>query len=155
MFFGFKYHLASIDKALIDAGKVGYFGFPPVSAGGSGHAFAGGSNVAISRKSPNQSLAKSALTMIFGKEFQEFFATKGGWVPGNLSYAAALGSDDLATLTTDAVKNSVGTPAAKNWALVESAKTVDDFFVAMGAGKDKVSLAAAADAKIASILNQK
>lgn len=154
MFFGFNWHLSSIDKALVDAGKVGYFGFPPVAAGGVGHPFAGGSNVAISGKTQNKDLATAALKLIFAKEFQELFATKGGWVPGNLRYAAALGNDELSVLTTEAVKNSVGTPAARNWALVESAKTVDDFFVAMGAGKDPVSTAAAADAKITKILNQ-
>lgn len=154
MFFGFNWHLSSIDKALVDAGKVGYFAFPPVSAGGVGHPFAGGSNVAISGKTKNKALATSAMKLIFAKEFQEFFATNGGWVPGNLKYAAALGDDQLSALTTDAVKNSVGTPAAKNWALVESAKIVDDFYVAMGAGKDPKSLAADADAKITKILNQ-
>lgn len=154
MFFGFNWHLKSIDKALVDAGKVGYFGFPPVTAGGVGKPFAGGSNVAISASSAKKDLAKKAMQLIFAKEFQEYFATEGGWVPGNLKYAAALGSDELSTLTTAAVKNSVGTPAAKNWALVEGAKTVDDFYVAMGAGKDPVSLAAAADAAIEKVLNQ-
>lgn len=154
MFFGFNWHLANIDAALVDAGKVGYFGFPPAEAGGVGNPFAGGSNVAISAKSKAQNLAKEAMKLIFSKDFQEYFATEGGWVPGNLEYAAALGDDDLAKLTTDAVKNSVGTPAAKNWALVESAKTVDDFFVSMAAGGDPVSGAAAADKKITEILNQ-
>ncbi len=154
MFFGFNWHLKSIDPALVEAGKVGYFGFPPVSAGGVGKPFAGGSNVAVSASSSKKDLAKKAMQLIFAKEFQEYFATEGGWVPGNLQYASALGSDELSTLTTEAVKNSVGTPAAKNWALVEGAKTVDDFYVAMGAGKDPVSLAAAADAAIEKVLNQ-
>ena len=155
MFFGFNFHLKNIDKALIDAGKVGYFSFPAAEVGGVGHPFAGGSNVAISNKTKAMGLSKEALKLIFSKEFQEFFATEGGWVPGNLSYAPALGTDELSKITVDAVRNSVGTPAARNWALVESAKTVDDFFVAMGAGKDRVALAATADAKIAQILNGK
>ncbi|ABY24501.1 sugar transporter sugar binding protein [Renibacterium salmoninarum ATCC 33209] len=100
-------------------------------------------------------MAKEALKLSFSKEFQEAFATDGGWVPGNLKYASALGNDDLSKLTVDAVRGSVGTPAAKNWALVESAKTIDDFFVAMGSGKDPVSLAKTADEKITSILNGK
>ncbi|NQX11740.1 extracellular solute-binding protein [Microbacteriaceae bacterium VKM Ac-2855] len=154
MFFGFNWHLSSVDPQLVADGKVGYFGFPGVEASEAGNPFAGGSNVAISGKSKSQNLAKEALKLIFAKEFQEYFATEGGWVPGNLEYATALGDDDLATLTTEAVKNSVGTPAAKNWALVESAKTVDDFFVALGAGGDPVALAKAADEKINTILNQ-
>jgi N,N'-diacetylchitobiose transport system substrate-binding protein len=154
MFFGFNWHLKSIDQAMVSADEVGYFGFPPAAAGGVGKPFAGGSNVAISASSSKKDLAKKAMKLIFAKDFQEAFATEGGWVPGNLSYATALGSDELSTLTTAAVKNSVGTPAAKNWALVEGAKTVDDFYVAMGAGKDPVSLAAAADAAMEKVLNQ-
>ncbi|WP_285728118.1 extracellular solute-binding protein [Psychromicrobium xiongbiense] len=155
MFFGFNFHVKKIDPALVSAGKVGYFAFPPATAGGVGKPFAGGSNVAISAKSKNQAMSKEALKLIFSKDFQEAFAKDGGWVPGNLSFAGALGTDDLSKLTVDAVRNSVGTPAAKNWALVESAKVVDDFFVAMGNLKDPVSLAKTADDKIASILNGK
>ncbi|XAS67399.1 extracellular solute-binding protein [Micrococcaceae bacterium Sec5.7] len=153
MFFGFNFHLKKIKKELVDAGKVGYFSFPAAKSGDGGHPFAGGSNVAVSNKSKAPGLAKEALKLIFSKEFQEFFATEGGWVPGNLKYADALGTDELSKITVDAVRNSVGTPAAKNWALVESAKTVDDFFVAMGAGKDPVALAKTADDKMTAILN--
>ncbi len=155
MFFGFNFHVKKLTPELVQSGKVGYFGFPPATAGGASHPFAGGSNVAISAKSKNRGLAKEVLKLIFSKEFQEAFATDGGWVPGNLKYASALGSDELSKLTVDAVRNSVGTPAAKNWALVESAKVIDDFFVAMGSGKDPVSLAKTADEKITSILNGK
>lgn len=155
MFFGFNFHVKKLTPELVQSGKVGYFGFPPATVGGESHPFAGGSNVAISAKSKNRGLAKEALKLIFSKEFQEAFATDGGWVPGNLKYASALGNDDLSKLTVDAVRGSVGTPAAKNWALVESAKTIDDFFVAMGSGKDPVSLAKTADEKITSILNGK
>jgi len=154
MFFGFNWHLHKIDPALISSGKVGFFGFPPAEAGGVGRPFAGGSNIAISAKSKNQDLAKKALSLIFSKPFQEYFATEGGWVPGNLDYAAALGDDELAKLTTDAVRNSVGTPAAKNWALVESARVIDDFYVAVAAGGDVKALAAAADKRLTSLLNQ-
>ncbi len=153
MIFGFNWKYKSIKASLRDSGKVGFFGFPPVTAGDKGHPFAGGSNIAISAKSKNQDAAKDALKLIFSKTFQELFATQGGWVPGNLQYASALGTNDLAKLTTEAVANSVGTPAAKNWALVESAKTVDDFFVQLAAGGDAVSLAKTADSAINSKLN--
>ena len=152
MFFGFNWHLANIDQGLVDAGNVGYFGFPAAAGGDAGHPFAGGSNVAISGRSKNQDLAKEAMKLIFSQPFQEYFATVGGWVPGNLDYAAALGSDELATLTTEAVRNSVGTPAAQNWALVEGARVIDDFYVALAAGGDPVGLASAADAKLTSLL---
>lgn len=154
MFFGFNFHLKKIKKELVDSGKVGYFNFP-ASKGGVGNAFAGGSNVAISNNSKARGLAKEALKLIFSKDFQELFATEGGWVPGNLGYAAALGGDELSKVTTEAVRNSVGTPAARNWALVESAKVVDDFFVALGAQKDPVALARTADDKMTEILNSK
>ncbi|GAB2739225.1 extracellular solute-binding protein [Arthrobacter bambusae] len=155
MFFGFNFHLKKIKKELLDAGKVGYFNFPSPKGDAVGNPFAGGSNVAISNNSKARGLAKEALKLIFSKPFQEFFATEGGWVPGNLNYAAALGQDELSKVTIEAVRNSVGTPAAKNWALVESAKVVDDFFVAMGALKDPVGLAKTADAKMTEILNSK
>ena len=81
--------LEASDKKLLDAGKIGYFAFPPVKAGGVGHPFAGGSNVAIGAKTRFPDKAEAALKLIFAKEFQEFFATEGGWVPGNLKYGAA------------------------------------------------------------------
>jgi N,N'-diacetylchitobiose transport system substrate-binding protein len=154
MAFGFNFHVKSIDPALLSAGKIGYFGFPPAEQGGTSHAFAGGSNVAISAKTQNPDKAEAALKLIFSKQFQEFFATEGGWVPGNVKYGAALGDDDLSKLTVASVKTSVGTPAAKNWALVEAAKTVDDFYVALGAGGDPVSLAKQADSDMEAILNK-
>ena len=154
MFFGYNWHLDKIDPALIESDKVGYFGFPAAEVGGVGSPFAGGSNIAISAKSKNQDLAKDALALIFSKPFQEFFATEGGWVPGNLDYATALGDDELAVLTTDAVRNSVGTPAAENWALVESARVIEDFYVAIASGGDIKALAAAADERLTSLLNQ-
>ncbi|WP_414171738.1 extracellular solute-binding protein [Clavibacter tessellarius] len=94
MFFGFNWHLANIDQALVDAGNVGYFGFPAAAGGDAGHPFAGGSNVAISGRSKNQDLAKEVMKLIFSQPFQEYFASVGGWVPGNLDYAGALGSDE-------------------------------------------------------------
>ncbi|UVY84464.1 extracellular solute-binding protein [Brachybacterium sp. NBEC-018] len=152
MIFGFNWQYKSIDDKLKD--KVGFFGFPGVEEGGTGHPFAGGSNVAISASSQKQTAAVEALKLIFAKEFQEFFATEGGWVPGNIDHASALGDDDLATLTAQAVENSVGTPAAANWALVEGARTLDDFFVALAGGGDPVSLATTADASITDMLNK-
>lgn len=153
MIFGFNWQYKSIDPSLQD--KVGFFGFPPVSSGGTGHPFAGGSNVAISANSQKQTAAVEALKLIFSKQFQEYFATEGGWVPGNVEYAAALGDDDLAKLTAEAVKNSVGTPAAANWALVEAARTLDDLFVGLAAGGDPVGLAKKADSSITDMLNKK
>lgn len=153
LIFGFNWQYKSIDASLQD--KVGFFGFPPVSAGDTGHPFAGGSNVAISANSQKQTSAVEALKLIFAKEFQEFFATEGGWVPGNVEYAAALGDDDLAKLTAEAVKNSVGTPAAANWALVEAARTLDDLFVGLAGGGDPVALAKKADSSITDMLNKK
>ncbi len=74
-------------------------------------------------------------------------------MPGNLKYAAALGDDELSKLTVEAVKYSVGTPAAERWAQVEAARVVDDFFVAIAAMKDPVAEAAAADKKMEELLN--
>lgn len=154
MAFGFNFHVKKIDPALLSAGKIGYFGFPPASAGGTSHAFAGGSNVAISAKTQHADKAEAALKLIFSKEFQEFFATEGGWVPGNVKYGAALGTDDLSKLTVESVRTSVGTPAAQNWALVEAAKIPDDFYVALGAGGDPVALGKKADSDMEALLNK-
>jgi N,N'-diacetylchitobiose transport system substrate-binding protein len=154
MFFGFNWHLGKIDETLVTSDKVGFFAFPAATPGGDSTPFAGGSNVAISANSGASGLAQDALKLIFSRPFQEYFATEGGWVPGNLKYASALGSSKLAVLTVDAVKTSVGTPAARNWALVEGSKIVDDFYVALGAGGDPIALARTADSKITTILNK-
>lgn len=154
MFFGFPQHMAKVDQALKDQGKVGNFAFPPKEAGGKGHPFAGGSNVAISAKSKNQDNAKEAMKLIFSAEFQNGFG-KNGWVPGNLKYASSLGSDELSKIEIESVKNSVATPAAKNWALVEGNKVTDNFTVAVAGGGDIKSLAADADKKLADLLNKK
>ncbi|MCI9887934.1 extracellular solute-binding protein [Micrococcales bacterium 31B] len=152
MVFGFKNDVLQCTPEIQQ--QIGYFEFPPAEAGGVGHPFAGGSNIAIAAKSKNQAHAREVMKLIFAQPFQEAFAKEGGWVPGNLKYASALGTDDFSTMLANSVKNSVATPANKNWATIEASKVIDDFWVSMGKLGDGKTAAAELDQKLNEALNK-
>ena len=67
----------------------------PGADGGVAPVFAGGSNIAISAASENQTASKDLLKIIFSKEYQTLLA-ENGLGPANLEYASALGDDIFA-----------------------------------------------------------
>ena len=124
----------------------------PGADGGAAPVFAGGSNIAISAASENQTASKDLLKIIFSKEYQTLLA-ENGLGPANLEYASALGDDIFASALIDSAANSKLTPAAPGWASVEGSGLLEEFFGKVAAGGDIAALAEEYDAKISELLN--
>ncbi|GIL35411.1 extracellular solute-binding protein [Phycicoccus sp. DTK01] len=114
--------------------------------------FAGGSNIAISAKTPNPALSKELLRIVFSPEYQQMLG-KAGLGPANADYVSSLGDDEFAKALVDSASNSKLTPAAPGWAAVESAQVLEEFFGKIRDTDDLAGLAAQYDAKITPMLN--
>jgi N,N'-diacetylchitobiose transport system substrate-binding protein len=132
---------------------LGYFALPGKD-GGAAQVFAGGSNIAISAKSANPTLAERALKIIFSDEYQSILA-ENGLVPAKQSLGAqvAAASPELAAVIAEAAANAKLTPASPKWADVEAARLLQDFFVRIATGGDIEELATQLDLDIEEILN--
>jgi N,N'-diacetylchitobiose transport system substrate-binding protein len=129
----------------------GVFVLPGVD-GGAAPVFAGGSNIAISAASKNQSASRELLKIIFSEEYQTMLG-QNGLGPANLDYASALGDDQFATALAASAANSKLTPAAPGWAAVEGSGLLEEFFGKVNGGGDIKALAAEYDAKIDELIN--
>jgi N,N'-diacetylchitobiose transport system substrate-binding protein len=132
---------------------LGYFALPGKD-GGAAQVFAGGSNIAISAKSANPTLAENALKIIFSDEYQSILA-ENGLVPAKQSLGdqVAAASPELAAVIAEAAANAKLTPASPKWADVEAARLLQDFFVRIATGGDIEALATQLDLDIEDILN--
>jgi N,N'-diacetylchitobiose transport system substrate-binding protein len=139
------------ETALTDT--LGYFALPGKD-GGAAQVFAGGSNIAISAKSANPTLAENALKIIFSDEYQSILAAN-GLVPAKQSLGdqVAAASPELAAVIAEAAANAKLTPASPKWADVEAARLLQDFFVRVATGGDIEALATQLDLDIEEILN--
>lgn len=129
----------------------GTFVLPGVD-GGAAPVFAGGSNIAISAASKNQSASRELLKIIFSPEYQQMLG-ENGLGPANLDYASALGDDQFAQALVASAADSKLTPAAQGWAAVEGSGLLEEFFGKVNAGGDITALAAEYDAKINELIN--
>jgi len=129
----------------------GVFVLPGVD-GGAAPVFAGGSNIAISAASKNQSASRALLKIIFSEEYQTMLG-QNGLGPANLDYSSALGDDQFATALATSAAGSKLTPAAPGWAAVEGSGLLEEFFGKVNAGGDIKALAAEYDAKIDELIN--
>jgi N,N'-diacetylchitobiose transport system substrate-binding protein len=131
--------------------NIGVFAMPG-SDGAPAPVLLGGSNIAISAKSPNQALAAEGVALMLSEEYQAILA-ENGLTPALESLAPLLGDDEFARATIEAASNAKLTPAAAGWATVEGSRIMEDLFVAIANGGDVARLAAEADEKIADALN--
>lgn len=140
----------SVDEKL--AADLGGFALPGVD-GGAAPVFAGGSNLGISAKSKNQDLSFDLLKLIYSDEFQQQLA-KNGLGPANDSFTGLMGDDEFAKSAIAAASNSKLTPASPEWAAVESASIMEEFFGKIASGEDVASAAKATDDKLNAALNK-
>jgi N,N'-diacetylchitobiose transport system substrate-binding protein len=124
----------------------------PGMNGDAAQVFAGGSNIGVSAKSANPDLAKKALAIILSDEFQTIYG-ENSLIPAKKSLASTLGDTPEAQAFTAAAANAKLTPASPNWAEVEAARVLEDFFVKIAQGGDVQALAEDVDAQIEDILN--
>jgi N,N'-diacetylchitobiose transport system substrate-binding protein len=126
--------------------NVGVFALPG-NDGAPAPVLLGGSDIAISAKSPNLDLAKKAVALMLSDDYQTILG-KAGLTPAKESLASVLGTDEIAQATIAAASNARLTPAAPGWASVESSRILEDFFVKIATGGDIAELAKEADAKM-------
>jgi N,N'-diacetylchitobiose transport system substrate-binding protein len=129
----------------------GTFVLPGVD-GGAAPVFAGGSNIAISAASKNQSASRELLKIIFSADYQQLLG-QNGLGPANLDYASSLGDDQFAKALVASAADSKLTPAAPGWAAVEGSGLLEEFFGKVNGGGDVKALAAEYDAKIDELIN--
>ncbi len=129
----------------------GTFVLPGVD-GGAAPVFAGGSNIAISAASKNQSASRELLKIIFSEEYQNLLGAN-GLGPANLDYAGSLGDDQFAVALAESAAGSKLTPAAPGWAAVEGSGLLEEFFGKVNGGGDITALAKEYDAKIDELIN--
>jgi len=131
--------------------NVGVFALPG-NDGAPAPVLLGGSDIAVSAKSPNQDLAKKAVALMLSDDYQTILG-ENGLTPAKVSLSSLLGDDEFGQAAIAAASNAKLTPAAAGWASVEGARILEDLFVDIAKGGDVAELAAAADEKIAEQLN--
>ena len=131
--------------------NVGVFALPG-NDGAPAPVLLGGSDIAISAKSPNQDLAKKAVALMLSDDYQTILG-ENGLTPAKESLSSLLGDDEFGQAAIAAASNAKLTPAAAGWASVEGSRVLEDLFVDIARGGDVAELAAAADEKIAEQLN--
>ena len=129
----------------------GTFVLPGVD-GGAAPVFAGGSNIAISAASKNQSASRELMKIIFSADYQKMLG-QNGLGPANLDYADSLGDDQFAKALVASAADSKLTPAAPGWAAVEGSGLLEEFFGKDNGGGDIKALAAEYDTKIDALIN--
>ena len=132
--------------------KTGIFALPGLEEGEPATVFAGGSNIAIPAMSQHSELAQNLLRIIFGEEYQTMLA-ENGLIPGNSTYADAMGDDVYAQTAVAAALGAKLTPPAEKWADVEGDRILEDFFQKVASGEDLEEAAAEADQLLADTLN--
>jgi N,N'-diacetylchitobiose transport system substrate-binding protein len=133
------------------AEDLGAFPIPGVD-GGAAPVFAGGSNIGISARSQNKDLAKELLKLIFSDEYQQMLA-ENGLGPARAEFTDLMGDDEFATAAVEAASNAKLTPASPEWAAVETATVMEEFFGRLAAGEDVATVAAETDAVLEEMLN--
>jgi N,N'-diacetylchitobiose transport system substrate-binding protein len=131
--------------------KVGVFALPG-NDGAPAPVLLGGSDIAISAKSPNQDLAKKAVALMLSDDYQTILG-KAGLTPAKVSLSNLLGDDEFGQAAIAAASNAKLTPAAAGWASVEGSRVLEDLFVDIAKGGDVAELAAEADEKISEQLS--
>ncbi|WP_370060992.1 extracellular solute-binding protein [Streptacidiphilus sp. MAP5-3] len=138
------------------ASQIGWFPIPGASASQPAKTFMGGSNLAISQNSQNKTLAESFLKVALSDKNESMFAKDSGFLPNNQADYAALAGNAYAEAYEKAAPYAGYTPLVPTWANVENTPNpiTTLFLTPILEGKDPASAASAADAQIASRLNQ-
>ncbi|QMU79211.1 extracellular solute-binding protein [Streptacidiphilus sp. PB12-B1b] len=138
------------------ANEIGWFPIPSDTAGTPGKTFLGGSNLAISAKSQNATLAQSFLKIALDQKNESMFAKDSGFLPNTSADYSALAGNAYAEAYEQAAPEAGYTPLVPTWANVENAPNpiTTLFLTPVLEGKSPASSAAAADAQIATRLNQ-
>ncbi|MGI5480767.1 extracellular solute-binding protein [Streptomyces lavendofoliae] len=146
--------------AMKKAGKTadfGYFPIPGKTADKPGSVFFGGSNLAVSERSPNKDLAKEWLALAAGKEHMAKYAeaTQGALLPNNDAAQFKPAAGSFAEAMAKAAPVGKITPVTPGWANVETAPNpIKDYMTKVLKGEDAKKAGEAADKVITERVNQ-
>jgi N,N'-diacetylchitobiose transport system substrate-binding protein len=140
-----------IDQAMWDEDKVGVMALPSDTPGQAGRTFAGGSNISLAQNAQNPELAREALKIIFGEEFQTLIA-EAGWAPGSSAYADAV-TGPFGEISEEIIANSKLTPNTPQWGVAMSNNLVRDLFTELAQGGDVDAIAEKYNASLQEILS--
>jgi N,N'-diacetylchitobiose transport system substrate-binding protein len=133
-------------------GKVGVFTVPGSKPGTVMPQFLGGSDIAISAKSPNVDLAKAYTKMLTGQKYQAVLAGK-GYIANSTAFKPKAG-DATAAIVVKAASTGRFVPNSKNWTKVEDGNVLQNMFDDILSGAATVDDATAdASSKITELLN--
>ncbi len=93
------------------------------------------------------------LKLIYSDEYQKQLA-KNGLGPANDKFTSLMGDDEFAKAAISAAATAKLTPASPEWAAVESASVMEEFFGSIARGDDPADAAKAADDKLNTMLNK-
>lgn len=132
--------------------KVGVFVVPGSKPGSVLPQFLGGSDIAVSGKSPNADLAKAYTKMLTGQKYQGVLAAK-GYIANSTSFKPKAG-DATAAVVVKAASTGRFVPNSKNWSKVEDSNVLQNMFDDVLSGSQSIDDATkAADEKITELLN--
>jgi len=132
--------------------KVGVFVVPGSKPGSVLPQFLGGSDIAVSGKSPNADLAKAYTKMLTGQKYQGVLAKK-GYIANSTSFKPKAG-DATAAVVVKAASTGRFVPNSKNWSKVEDSNVLQNMFDDVLSGSQSIDDATkAADEKITELLN--
>lgn len=133
-------------------GKVGVFVVPGRKPGTVMPQFLGGSDIAISGKTPNMDLAKAYTKMLTGQKYQSVLAGK-GYIANSTTFKPKAG-DATAAVVVKAASNGRFIPNSKNWSKVEDGNVLQNMFDDILSGSASVDEASKdASDKITALLN--
>ncbi|MFE2411021.1 extracellular solute-binding protein [Kitasatospora sp. NPDC059408] len=154
-FYGNGYEAASViapgtgDPTLKDAVKVATM---PGPDGKPLPTFIGGSDLAVTAKSPQVALAADWIRMFTGTKSQQALADK-DILPNNLTQLNPLKSRPNTAAAANAVPDAWFTPLAPGWGAVEKQKIIPDMLTAILKGKSVDQATKDADAAIDQLIN--
>jgi N,N'-diacetylchitobiose transport system substrate-binding protein len=134
-------------------GKVSLFAMPGISAAQPFKSFLGGSVLGVTKDSKDQALAADFIKYYTDTKSETAFIGLGNLPNTTSLLSVASQNPAVGPQVAAAAQASWFTPASPNWANVESQEVLQDMCQAIATGTDPMTAAAAADAKINSILN--
>jgi N,N'-diacetylchitobiose transport system substrate-binding protein len=135
------------------AKKVALFAMPGISASQPFKSFLGGSVLGVSKDSKDQALAAEFIKLYTDTKSETAFIDLGNLPNTTSLLSAASANPAVGPQVSAAAQASWFTPASPKWANVESQQVLQDMCQAIATGTDPKTAAAAADAKINTILN--
>jgi N,N'-diacetylchitobiose transport system substrate-binding protein len=147
--------IAAIEEAGGEA-DFGYFPIPGKTADQPGHVFFGGSNLAVSERSPHKELAQDWLKMATSTEWMKKYAeaTEGGLLPNSPAAQVEPAEGSFAEAMVASAEVGRITPVTPGWANVETdPNPIKTYMTKVLEGTDPMKAGKEADAVITERIN--